>query len=105
MATLWIREYKTLARPPYWAGDGQGEPAPIPPEPGTDQTPVTFTTSTQSAAFGVGTAYIRCYASAAFHYVVGVDPTATTNAMKWPADTPLEVGVRPGDKIAVIAAA
>lgn len=99
MATLWIREYVDIGV------TGAGRPAPISMEPGTDQTPVTFSTSAASAAFAASTKYIRVYGSAAFHYVVGADPTATTNAMKWPADLPLEIGVKAGQKIAVIAAA
>ena len=96
MATLWIREYSA---PP------SVRDAPIAPEPGTDQTPVTFTTSTQSAAFGASTRYIAMIGSAAFHYVVGDNPTATTGALKVPADTLLYVSVEGGDKIAAIAAA
>jgi len=107
MATFWIREYTRLGYVPDMAlniAEGLGQ-APIVQEPGTDQTPVTFSTSAQSSAFGAGTAYIRCYGSAAFHYAVGANPTATTNHMKWPADVPMEIGVSPGHKIAVIAAA
>lgn len=107
MATLWIREYDRLG----YAGEmakqvaaGLGA-APIPQEPGIDQSPLTFSTSAASAAFGTETTVIRVYGSAAFHYVVGTTPVATTSHMKWPADVPLEVGVAPGQKIAVIAAA
>lgn len=96
MATLWIREYGT---PPQITG------APIAPEPGTDKTPVTFTTSTQSAAFSASTKYIAIIGSAAFHYVIGDNPTATTAALKVPADTLLYMSVEAGDKIAAILAA
>jgi len=96
MATLWIREYKALAR----NGSVQA-----PSEPGTDQTPVTFSTTTQSAAFAAGTTYIGIIASDAFHYVVGADPAATTDALKIPADTLIFVGVQAGQKIAAVAAA
>lgn len=96
MATLWIREYTRL---------GFGGGAQIAQEVGTDQTPVTFTTSAQSAAFAGDTVYICMYASAAFHYVVGTNPTATTNAMKVAADTNVYIGVPPGAKVAAIVAA
>jgi hypothetical protein len=96
MAKLWVREYNALAR----SGSTQAAM-----EPGTDQTPVTFTTSAQSAAFATGTTYIGIIADAAFHYVVGSNPTATTNALKVPADTLIYVGVTPGQKIAAITAA
>lgn len=38
-----------------------------------------------------------------YHYVVGADPTATTNAFPIPANTPIFVGVVPGHN-SVIAA-
>ena len=74
-------------------------------EPGADQTPLTFSTTAASAAFGAGTTFIGIIASAAFHYVVGANPTATTGALKIPADTLIFIGVSAGQKIAVIAAA
>jgi hypothetical protein len=107
VATLWIREYSTVpqveadtAAASTRTGDGQ----PMAQEPGTDQTPVTFTTSAQSAAFSAATQYIAMIASAAFHYVVGANPTATTSALKIPADTLVYIGVPAGSKIAAIAA-
>lgn len=105
MATLWIREYATLARPPYQAGSDAGTPSDMPMEPGTDQTAVTFTTTTASAAFGANTRYIAIIADAAFHYVVAAAPTATTNALKVPANTLVHIGVIPGQKIAAVTAA
>jgi hypothetical protein len=103
MATLWIREYSQAgsAGSPVSAGAGRAQ---IAQEPGTDQSPVTFTTSTQSAAFATGTAYIAITANADFHYVVAANPTATTNALKVAAGTMLYVGVTQGHKIAAITA-
>lgn len=97
MATLWIREYVNR-------GSAGGREIQVPQEPGLDQSPISFTTSTQSAAFAATTKFIRVYGSAAFHYVVGDNPAATTNALKHPADMPLDIGVIAGQKIAVIAA-
>ena len=91
MATLWIREYSAAS-----AID-------VPVEPGTDQT-VTFTTTTQSAAFGTG-GLVTIIADAAFHYVVGANPTATTSNLKVPADTLLTMKVAAGQKIAAVTAA
>lgn len=104
MATLWVREYSETgsAGSPRSAGAGKAQ---IAQEPGTDQSPVTFTTSAQSAAFAAGTSYIGIISGDAFHYVVGSNPTATTNALKVPADTLVFIGVTPGHKIAAIAAA
>ena len=99
MATLWVREYRDRAV----AGAGREIQAAA--EPGTDQTPVTFSTSAQSAAFAAGTTFVAVIGSAAFHYVVAEDPTATTGALKVPADTLIHIGVRAGQKIAAIAAA
>jgi hypothetical protein len=104
MATLWVREYSRAARVPYFATDNGGEMMSMPQEPGTDQTPVTFTTSAQSAAFGVNTRFIAIVGSAAFHYVVGDNPTATTNAIPIPASTPVFVGVTSGQRIAAVTA-
>jgi hypothetical protein len=97
MATLWIREYNLK-------GDAGAGKAPIAKEPGADQT-VTFTTTTQSAAFAANTQFIAIIGSAAFHYVVGSNPTATTGGLKVPADTLLYIGVTGGHKIAAVTAA
>lgn len=107
MATLWLREYEILAGMRGFIGGGgpftgiqiASEVAVV------DQAPVTFSASAQSAAFGANTNFIAIYGSAAFHYSVGSNPTATTNHLKVPADTLLYIGVSPGQKIAVIAAA
>jgi hypothetical protein len=69
-----------------------------------EQTPVTFTTSAQSAAFGANTRYIMFVADATFHWTIGSNPTATTSKMRFAADTPYHIEVQPGDKIAFIAA-
>jgi hypothetical protein len=96
MAQLWIREYRALAR------NGSAQ-APL--EPGTDQSVVTFSASAQSAAFAAGTSFVALIADAAFHYVVGANPTATTGALKVPANTLMFIGATPGHKVAAIAAA
>ncbi len=104
MSTLWVREYANTG-----ASDAGQSPvsraAQVAMEPGTDQTPVTFSTSAQSAAFGATTTLIAVIADAAFHYVVAANPTATVNALKVPADTLVFIGVAAGHKIAAIEAA
>lgn len=105
MATLWIREFTSFPKADVHNGSGRTEVGVIVMEPGTDQTPLSFTTSAQSAAFADGTRYIMVISSAAFHFVVGDNPIATTGALKVPADTLLPIGVRPGQKIAAIVAA
>lgn len=103
MATLWIREYSNTGDAGSSRGAGAGK-AQIAQEPGADQT-VTFTTTTQSTAFASGTTYIGMIGSAAFHYVVGSNPTATTAGLKVPADTLIYIGVTAGQKIAAVTAA
>lgn len=109
MATLWIREYSAV--PAVVDSLTPSSPSllataqPMAQEPGTDQTALTFSTSAASAAFATGTRYIGIIGSAAFHYVVGAAPSATTNALKVPADTLVFIGVTAGQKIAAIAAA
>jgi hypothetical protein len=99
MATLWIREYQNRGVA------GAGRDVQIVQEPGTDQTPLTFTASAQSAAFASTTTYIAIFSSADFHYVVGANPTATTNALKMAGGQLYHIGVTAGQKIAAIAAA
>lgn len=99
MATLWIREFGSIAD----AGNNSGK-IDAAQEPGTDQTPVTFSTSAQSAAFAAGTEYVTIVGSVDFHYVVGTNPTATTSALRIPAYQPWTIGVTAGHKIAAIAA-
>lgn len=98
MATLWIREYEVPGN------TGRG-PLPIASEPGLADQNVTYSTTTQSAAFNARTHFIAITSDAAFHYVVGSNPTATTSALKVPADTTVHVGVKSGWKIAAVAAA
>ncbi len=103
MATLWIREYQNV--PGVLQTDGVGDGVvQVAQEPGTDQTPVSFTTTTASAAFAAGTQFIAIIGSAAFHYAVGANPTATTNSLKVPADTLIYLGVKAGHKIAAVTA-
>jgi hypothetical protein len=102
----WIREYKSLVHAAAQSAPGVVNlvTAQVAKEPGADQAPITFSASVQSASFGADTRFIAIISDAAFHYVVGDDPVATTNALRVPADTPLYLGVDPGGKIAVIAA-
>jgi hypothetical protein len=109
MSTLWIREYYLVqqSRGSNPVGDETligSIPISVAHEPGIDQTPVTFSTSAQSAAFAADTSYIVVTSDVAFHYIIGANPTATTNALRIPAETLLFVGVKPGQKIAAIAA-
>ena len=94
MATAYISEYETMPT----------VPAQIAPEPPIAAQTVTFTTTTQSVAFNAKTKYIGFSADAAFHLLVGANPTATTGKMRRPADDLYFCGVQPGDKIAFVTA-
>jgi hypothetical protein len=60
--------------------------------------------SAQSAAFAVTTRFIEISADANCRIAVGSNPTATANNTLLQSGGVLYYGVRPGDKIAVIAA-
>jgi hypothetical protein len=104
MATLWIREYSHVGAAKAADQVYHKEGVPMVYEPGVADQVVTFSGSTQSAAFGATTTYITFSANSNFHYVVGPSPTATTNALMIPAGTLYSIGVQPGHKIAVVVA-
>lgn len=98
MATLFIREYTTMAK-----AFSDAMPIAAPQEPGTDQTAITLSgSSQQSAAFAALTRFIGLTADGVFSYKVGGDPTVTTSAFRVPAGAIIYVGVTPGHKVAVI---
>jgi len=108
MPTLWIREYSLAGQ----ASTGRQRTKDyVPPadvlqlarEPGTDQAPIKFAESTQSAAFGANTSYVAITSDATFHYAVGSNPIATTRSLRIPANVVHHVGVSAGQKIAVMA--
>lgn len=51
-----------------------------------DQTPVTFSTSTQSAAFNAATVLVRIHTDAICSIAFGTNPTATTSNFRMAAD-------------------
>jgi len=61
---------------------------------------VTYTTSTQSAAFNTATKYIRVICTAKAHFVISTNPTATAATPYLPTDLPEYFGVEAGQKIA-----
>lgn len=95
MSTLFIREYSNL---------GLNGNAPVAMEPGNnDQTPITLSgASQQSAAFKEATRFIGITSDGIFSYLVGSSPTVTTSHFRVPAGTAVFMGVKAGDKIAVI---
>jgi hypothetical protein len=94
MATLHIMELSSLPL------DSRGNIIPIPPVPPLAEQVVTYTTSTQSTAFGTQTKFIRVIASAAAHLSFSANPTATAANMWIPASTPEFFAVTPGHEVA-----
>jgi len=58
--------------------------------------------SVQSVEFNIRTSFIAVNVDATCSYAVDTDPVATTSSMRIPQDGTVFIGVRPGDKIAVI---
>lgn len=96
MATMYIREYKYLCR------DEGGNVIQAGYEDGfTTGQAVTFTTSTQSAAFQDDTKVVRITCDAEAFLDFGTNPTATAaDGLNVQADTPEFFGVQPGQKVA-----
>lgn len=74
MAKLYVTEFGPTNTP--FSPDRLAAP------PLVDQTPVTFTTTTQSAAFSGGTALVRIQPDGICSIAFGTNPTATTNNMR-----------------------
>ena len=95
MASLYVSEAASLA------DDGRGFAVPVFPEPARTTQKVTFTTATQSAAFGGDTRIVRFFADAACHVAFGSNPAATASSPRFAADTEYFRAVRGGDKLSV----
>jgi hypothetical protein len=78
MAKLYITEYTGTITPA--APDIVAEPAAV------DQTPVTYSTSTQSAAFGSTTSIVRLHTDSICSVAFGTNPTATTSNRRMAAN-------------------
>ena len=98
MAKIWITEYTELPT------DANRAAPQIAATPSITTQVVTFTTSTQSAAFNANTKFVRVIADANCHVLFGANPTATTNSMRMVADAAEYFGVVAGQKLAAITA-
>jgi hypothetical protein len=98
MAKLWITEYTELPR-----DAGLATPQ-IASTPSITTQVVTFTTSTQSAAFNASTKFVRIISDANCHLLFGANPTATTSSMRMVADAAEYFGVVAGQKVAAVTA-
>jgi hypothetical protein len=75
----------------------------VPYEPSVATTEaLSFTTTTQSAAFDTNCTFIRLLSTGDCHIVWGASPTATTSHEKFMADVEYFRGIVPGQKLAVV---
>jgi acetyltransferase-like isoleucine patch superfamily enzyme len=99
MATLYIREYKQLAREAF---GGTGIAVQAGQEPAIkDQLPITIgASSVQSDPFQPDTAFVLVTADAIFSIKFGgADVAATANNLRFPANTSIYFGVTPGKNV------
>lgn len=97
MAVLYITEYEDLAR------DSQGNAIAAGKEPAVATQAVTFTTSTQSAAFNGKTNFVFIVSDTLGYIRFGSSPTAvTTEPTRMPADVGMFFGVKGGDRVAAV---
>ncbi len=88
MASLWIAEYRELAR------DLEGKPIAAPLEPPIAEQKITISgTTAPSAAFHKLTRFVLLHTDTACHIEFGESPTATNANMKIPADGTIFHGV------------
>ena len=100
MAKLWITEFNNN----FYAGTLASQ-LPVANLSGSATQVVTFTTSTQSAALGAKTQFVRVIADADCHITHAANPAATTSDIKLIAGVPEYFSVTPGQKIAAIVVA
>lgn len=88
MATLWISEYDEIGK------DSYGSKAQVASEPSNTTQTVTYTTTTQSAAFNPSTRIIRVIADAAVYLEFGTNPTATATSLYLPSGQVEYIGIK-----------
>lgn len=96
MANAYVTEYVALAR------DGFNFHIAAGLEPAIAEQKVTYTTTTQSAAFNALTRFIMVHVDAVSHLAFGDNPTAATTAHRIAANETRFYGVQPGQKIAFV---
>lgn len=94
-ATCKISEYANLVM------DEAGRIVPVAIEPAITTQEVTYTSSTQSAAFNASTRFVRIVCDAKAHYVFGGNPTATATAPYLATDSAEYFGVARGSALEV----
>jgi hypothetical protein len=98
MATLYIAEFERTASSPDGRFSAQiAEAAPV------AEQAVTFSTTTQSAAFNVATRFVRIHTDAICSIAFGTNPTATTAKMRMVAGATEYFSVPRGESYKVAA--
>jgi hypothetical protein len=95
MAKAYISEYSVV---PVIAGRA----VPTGSEPAIAEQVVSFTTTTQSAAFNAKTVFIRVHVDSICSYEFGTNPTATTSTPRMAAGSTEFFGVIGGHKVAFV---
>ena len=95
MAKAYISEYDVM---PVLAGRA----VPTGMEPAVAEQAVTFTTTTQSAAFNARTKFIRVHVDSICSYEFGANPTATVTTPRMAANSTEFFGVVAGQKVAFV---
>lgn len=99
MAKLWITELSHLSVDYAFVKAQVGMYPSV-----VNQTPLTLGASQRSAAFNASTRFLQLYCDGLCHYKVatGDAHSATVNDTPLPAGSIFHIGVKPGDKLAVI---
>lgn len=99
MAKLYVTEYSDVGQTVRG-----GTPVAAENSSTVDQTPISFSTTTQSAAFAATTVLVRIHTDSICSIAFGTNPTATTNNKRMAADQSEYFGVPVGlsYKVAVI---
>lgn len=97
MATLQIEEFSATGR-------GGNRDVPQYPPVAIQNVAVGGSSTQATNAFGATTRFVRLTTDTACHFKIGSNPTAAADATssRLPADTPVDIGVKVGHKIAVI---
>lgn len=96
MGIAYIEEYEQLAL------DSMGRPSQIAKQGSVATQKITYTTTTQSAAFNGRTRFVRIHTDSICSYSFGSNPTATTSTPRMAANQTEYFGVQAADKVAFV---
>ena len=96
MGIAYIEEYERLGV------DADGRPTQIPKQGAITNQKISYSTTTQSAAFSGRTRFVRIHTDSICSYLFGSNPTATTSTPRMAANQTEYFAVQPSDKVAFI---